>query len=149
MCLSTFHTEGNISFLSITAVDRNRYLFNLKIHFLYILHEPWHSQSIIFGSYLMVVYFFGLTQPSGRMKLHSVLKATKDEILYTHVRLHMTFYIYLRLAKIVMCRHISATISITTFHNTVSSRCHAISYGQTYMTKLRAALRNYCYNLTK
>jgi hypothetical protein len=150
MRLSTFHTEGNINFLSITAVDRNRYRFNLKIqHFLHILHERRHWQTIIFGSYLTAVYFFGLTQPSGRMKLHCVLKATKDEILYTHVRIHMTFYFYLRLAKIVMCRHISATVSNTTFHSTVPSRCHAIPYGQTGMTKLIVALRNYSYNLTK
>jgi len=79
----------------------------------------------------MVVYLFGLTQPLGKTKLLSVLKATKDEILYTHIRLHMTFYCYLHLAKIVMCRHISATIPITTFHNNASSRCHAIPYGRT------------------
>jgi len=149
MCLYTFHTAGNISFLSITAVDRNRYLLHSKLHLLYILHERWHLQSIICLSYLMAVYFFGLTQPLGRTTLPSVLKATKQEILYTYVRLHMTFYFYLRLAKTVMCRHISATIPITTFHNTTSSRCHAIPYGQTGMTDLIVTLRSYCYKLTK
>ena len=139
-----------MSFLSITAVDLKRYLLNLKIqHFLYILHERWDSQSIIFSSYLMAVYFFGLTQPSGRKKLLSILKATKDEILYTHVSLHKTFYFYMFLAKIVTCRHISATIPIKTFHNTASSRCHDIPYGQTGMTKLIVALRNSCYNPSK
>ena len=68
----------------------------------------------------MAVYFFDLTKLSGGTKLLSVLKATKDEILYTHVRLHMTFYFYLRLAKIVMCRHITVTIRITTFHKSVT-----------------------------
>jgi hypothetical protein len=140
-----FIQQAISAFLSITAVDRNPYLLNLIIwHILYILHERLHSQTIIFRSYLMAVYFVGLTQPSRRTKLFSVLKATKDEILYAYVRLHMTFYFYLRLARIVTCRHISAAIPITTFHNTATRRCHTIPYAQTGMTKLIVAIRNYC-----
>jgi len=40
MCLCTFLTAGNISFLSTIAVDRKRYLLNLNICNIVIIVSP-------------------------------------------------------------------------------------------------------------